>query len=118
MNRAGANLQASRRLTVKLLFLVATLAVTGVALLSYRQGRLAAAHELAALHRAARDDGRAVLRIRQEIADRLTLPSLRTAAARLGVTDNAPETASAAPVVQARLGMGSPPAPVSREAVQ
>lgn len=77
----------SRALTAKLALLILLAAAVGVSLLSARQRRLAAAHDLAVLHARAEEDGRTALRLRQEIADRLALPRIRSTAADAGLSE-------------------------------
>lgn len=77
----------SRALASKMALLILFAAFVGVSLLSARQRRLAAAHDLAMLHARAEEDGRTALRLRQEIADRLALPRIRATAADAGLSE-------------------------------
>ncbi len=77
----------SRSLAAKLALLILLAAFMGVSLLSARQRRLVAAHDLAVLHAQAEEDGRTALRLRQEIADRLALPRIRMTAAEAGLKE-------------------------------
>lgn len=85
--RAAVDVGMSRTLAAKLAVLIVLSAAIGVSLLSYRQRRLAAAHQLAVLHARAEEDARTVLRLRQEIAQRLALPRIRAIAADEGVVE-------------------------------
>jgi len=104
---AGANLAQSRSQLIKLLFVIALAGVVGVSLLSDRQRLLLAAHELATLHRQERDNAQAALRLRVQIAQRLTLPALRADAASLGVTEPVTGVASAPPLRRTQIGLDS-----------
>lgn len=77
----------SRALAAKLALLILFAAALGVSLLSARQRRLAAAHDLAVLHARAEEDGRTALRLRQEIADRVALPRIRATAVTAGLKE-------------------------------
>lgn len=79
----------SRSIAAKIAITIVVVAAAGVALLAARQRRLSASHDIASLHLRAEEDARTVLRLRQEIADRLSLSHLRELAAANGMSGSA-----------------------------
>lgn len=92
----GADLASSRNAAAKVAALIILCAILGVWLLSVRQSRLAAAHELAVAHTIAQEHERTILRLKQEIARGVSLPGVRAAAAAVG----AKQPVLAAPAVE------------------
>lgn len=80
MSRRAIDVVVSRSLALKLALVILVVAAIGVTLLSYRQRRLAAAHELAVHHAQAQADERIVLGLRQAIAEKISLGNIRAAA--------------------------------------
>ncbi len=91
-----ADLARSRNAAAKVAAVIILCAIVGVWLLSVRQRRLAAAHELAVAHSIAQEHERTILRLKQEIARGVSLPGVRAAAAQVGVN----QPVLAAPAVE------------------
>ena len=85
--RPAPPLSQSRAVTAKIAALIILCVGVGVTLLSARQRRLVAAHDVAVQHARAQQDERAILRLKQEIAQRVSLPRIRAAAIQEGVVE-------------------------------
>jgi len=100
------SLDESRVVATKIAALIALCALIGVGLLSARQRRLAAAHDLAEWHAIAAQRARDVLTLKQQIAQRVALPRIRAAALDVGLT--APIVEPRAPFIPSASFAGSP----------